>query len=81
MKQVSAETIARTIVLMLALINQVLAILGKGTIDIAENDLYQVISLLFTIGSTAVAWWKNNSFTAAAIEADERLKELKEDGE
>lgn len=81
MKQVSAETIARTIVLMLALINQVLAILGKGTIDIAENDLYQVISLLFTIGSTAAAWWKNNSFTAAAIEADERLKELKEDGE
>lgn len=81
MNTISADTMARTIILVLALLNQVLAILGKGTINIAENDLYQVISLLFTIGSTVVAWWKNNSFTEAAIEADERLKELKKDGE
>ncbi|WP_321383216.1 phage holin [uncultured Enterococcus sp.] len=81
MNTISADTMARTIILVLALLNQVLAILGKGTINIAENDLYQVISLLFTIGSTVVAWWKNNSFTTAAIEADERLKELKKDGE
>lgn len=80
MKHVSSETIARTIILVLALINQVLAILGKGTIDIAENDLYQVVSLLFTIVSTIAAWWKNNSFTEAAVEADERMKELKKDG-
>ncbi|MBL1226536.1 phage holin [Enterococcus sp. BWR-S5] len=81
MNTISADTMARTIILVLALLNQVLAILGKGTINIAENDLYQVVSLLFTIGSTVVAWWKNNSFTTAAIEADERLKELKKDGE
>lgn len=80
MNNISADTIARTVILVVALLNQVLAILGKGTINIAENDLYQVISLLFTIGSTVVAWWKNNSFTPAAIEADGRLKELKEDG-
>ncbi|MBP1045085.1 phage holin [Enterococcus sp. BWM-S5] len=80
MKHVSSETIARTIILVLALVNQVLAILGKGTIDIAENDLYQVVSLLFTIVSTIAAWWKNNSFTEAAVEADERMKELKKDG-
>lgn len=80
MNNISADTIARTVILVVALLNQVLAILGKGTINIAENDLYQVISLLFTIGSTIAAWWKNNSFTPAAIEADVRLKELKEDG-
>lgn len=80
MKNVSAQTIARTIVLFLALLNQLLATFGKGTIDIAENDIYQVVSLIVTISTTLVAWWKNNSFTGAAVEADEILKELKQDG-
>lgn len=78
MKNVSAQTIARTVVLFLALLNQLLATFGKGTIDIAENDIYQVVSLAVTISTTLVAWWKNNSFTEAAVEADEILKELKE---
>ena len=76
--KVTADTIARTIVLALALINQVLAVCGKGTIDIAENDVYQVVSLVITIASSLVAFWKNNSFTKAAIEADAYLSTLKE---
>ncbi|MBL1225357.1 phage holin [Enterococcus sp. BWR-S5] len=80
MKNVSAQTIARTVVLFLALLNQLLATFGKGTLDIVEDDVYQVVSLIVTIGSTLVAWWKNNSFTGAAVEADEILKELKQDG-
>ena len=75
--KVTAETIARTIVLVLAIINQVLAVLGKGTIEIAENDIYQVCTLVFTIVSSIWAWWKNNSFTQAALRADEVLKEIK----
>lgn len=75
--KVTADTIARTIVLALALINQVLAVCGKGTIDIAENDVYQVVSLVITIASAVVAFWKNNSFTKAAIEADAYLSTLK----
>ena len=27
--------------------------------------------------SSAAAWWKNNSFTAAAIEGDKRMNSLK----
>lgn len=78
MKNVSAQTIARTVVLFLALLNQLLATFGKGTLDIVEDDVYQVVSLIVTIGSTLAAWWKNNSFTKAAVEADEVLKEIKE---
>ncbi|MBL1227954.1 phage holin [Enterococcus sp. BWB1-3] len=81
MKQVTKDTIARTVVLVLALFNQILAITGKGALDIIEDDVYQIVSLLFTIGSTTAAWWKNNSFTKPAIEADGLLKELKKDGE
>ena len=75
--KVKPDTIARTIVLVLALINQILAILGKGTLTIAENDIYQVCSLVCTIGAAIWSWWKNNSFTKAALVADEKLKELK----
>ena len=78
MNGIKADTIARTIVLGVALLNQIPAILGKGTIEIAENDIYQLCMLAATIGSAAWSWWKNNSFTSEAIKADEALKELKE---
>lgn len=77
---IKADTIARTIVLALALVNQVLAIMGKGTIDIAENDIYQVVSLIATIVTSVIAWWYNNSFSHHAIRADEYLKALKNGG-
>ena len=78
MNNVTTGTIARTIVLILALANQVLAMCGKQVLNISDDDIYQTVSLLFTIGAAAVAWWKNNSFSQAAIKADEVMTELKE---
>ena len=78
--KIAPDTIARTIVLALALLNQCLAIAGKGTIQIAENDVYQVVSLIWTIVSAIIAWWYNNSFTHHAIRADEYLAALKNGG-
>lgn len=78
--KIAPDTLARTIVLALALVNQLLAIFGKGTIEIAENDIYQVVSIVFTIGSAIAAWWYNNSFTHHAIRADEYMKALKNGG-
>lgn len=75
--KISSGTIARTVILVLALVNQVLAITGKGTIDIADDTIYQICSLVATVITTAIAWWKNNSFTASAIEADEIKKAIK----
>ncbi|MGN1202805.1 MAG: phage holin [Eubacterium sp.] len=75
MKKITDGTLARTLILILALLNQIFAVFGIGTIDIEEDSVYQVISVLFTIGAAIVAWWKNNSFTQAAIAADE-LKDV-----
>jgi SPP1 family holin len=75
--KIQADTIARTIVLALALFNQVLAVTGKGTLDIAENDIYQIVSLVWTLASAVVAWWFNNDFTKEAIEAGAYLKRLR----
>ena len=32
-----------------------------------------MISAGFTVGAALAAWWKNNSFTKAALKADETL--------
>ena len=77
MNKVKADTIARTILLILALINQGLAITGKETLPFTEDTVYQVVSLFATIAASAWAWWKNNSFTKNAIEADKILAQLK----
>lgn len=76
-KNVKADTWARLIVLVVALANQVLAIFGKGQIAIAENDIYQLCSIVATVISAFAAMWKNNSFTQEAQVADDIMKDLK----
>ena len=74
------DTIIRTIVLALALINQILTSTGHSVIPISDEQVTEGISLAFTVVTALIAWWKNNSFTAAAIQAGETLKELKTNG-
>lgn len=76
-KNISSGTIARTIALALALINQALVIAGKPIINIAEQDIYNSVSLIATIVASLWAWWKNNSFTKEAIEADAYMADMK----
>ena len=74
---ITAGTIARTIVLLLALANQVLAMCGKQVLNIADDDIYQIVSIVFTISASVWSWWKNNSFSVNAINADKYLNKLK----
>lgn len=77
--KVSAGTIARTIILTIALINQILTVSGHSVIPIESEDITKFISLAFTIAASLAAWWKNNSFTKNAIEADGYLEELRKE--
>lgn len=77
MSNVKSDTVARTIILALCLTNQMLAVFGKEKITFVENDIYQVCSLIATLASSLISWWKNNSFTKEAIEADNTLAKLK----
>lgn len=72
--QVTAATIARTIVLALALFNQIMSSTGHAIIDLDDNTINTFISLAFTIGASITAFWKNNSFTKKAIAADKTFK-------
>lgn len=74
---VKKETIIRTVILIVALINQGLTVAGINLLPISDEQITEFLSLGLTIVASLWAWWKNNSFTADAIEADAYLKNLK----
>ena len=76
-RSISAGTIARTAVLALALTNQVLSACGKPLLPIQSDQLEQLVTAGITTVTALVAWWKNNSFTTAALEADKTYDRLK----
>lgn len=75
---VSSRTIARTIWAGIVLINSILLILGKTPLGLDENMIYEICSGLAAVVATAQVWWKNNSFTKKAREADLVKDGLKE---
>lgn len=74
---VQAGTIARTIILALALVNQILSVSGHPVIPISDETIEMTVSYVFTVVVTLWSWWKNNSFTQAALRADQVKDEIK----
>ena len=70
-RTVSAGTVARTAVLLLALTNQILSAMGKPILPIESSTVEQLVTAGITSVAALVSWWKNNSFTQAALAADE----------
>ena len=74
---ISAGTIARTACLLLALTNQVLSALGKPVLPIESQTVEQLVTAGITTVAALVAWWKNNSFTQAALAGDALKDEIR----
>jgi len=79
--QVKATTIARTLVLILALVNQILVTTGHSVLPFTDEEVEMFVTTAFTACASLWAWWKNNSFTIEAKQADEYLQELKNGGQ
>lgn len=75
--KISAATLARTAALALALTNQVLSACGKPMLPIESATVEQLVTAGITTVAALIAWWKNNSFTTAALEADKTYDRLK----
>ncbi len=73
LKGVTVQTWARTIVLLLALVSQLCVILGKRTEAIDIEQWQEYVTYALTVIGSIWAWWKNNSFTSKAQEADNIL--------
>ena len=74
---ITAGTIARTAVLLLALTNQMLSAMGKSPLPIESTTVEQLVTAGITTIAALVAWWKNISFTKEAIAADKEYDRLK----
>ena len=77
LNKISAGTIARTACLLLALTNQILSACGKPVLPIESATVEQLVTAGITTVAALIAWWKNNSFTIAAIQADKYLEDKK----
>ncbi len=82
MKNFDKGTVIRTVLLFMALINQALILIGKPILPISEEQvtslaetLYLAFSMIFTIVTTLVAWFKNNYVTDKGKQQKEILKE------
>lgn len=78
--KIQPDTIARTIILALALINQLLSATGHAVIPIADETIESLVSYIVTVVVAIWTWWKNNSFTQAALRGDIVMKEIKSFG-
>lgn len=70
-------TIIRTVINILAAVNAVLTMVGKPLIPIKDETVEVVVNAAVSVVIWANGFWKNNSFTSAAIEGDilkDRLK-------
>lgn len=70
-------TIIRTIILLIALVNQFLVAAGKSPLPIEDAQIETLISTAFTVVASVIAWWKNNSVTKEAQMADDYLRTLR----
>ena len=70
---ISAGTIARTACLALALTNQILSAKGHPVLPIEDSQIETLVTTGLTVAASLAAWWKNNSFTPAALIGDQHM--------
>ncbi|MCY9334132.1 phage holin [Bacillus spizizenii] len=82
MKNFDKGTVVRTVLLLIALINQTMLMFGKSPLDITDvqvnqlaDALYTAGSVAFTIGTTLAAWFKNNYVTEKGRKQKELMKQ------
>lgn len=75
--KITVGTIVRTVILAVALVNQILVASGHSVIPIPDEDWENLITTGATVVTALIAWWKNNSFTAAARIGDFHMRKAR----
>ena len=78
MEKITTGTIVRTVLLVLALVNQVLCVMGISPIPIDDEVLTQAITTGATVIIAIITCWKNQSFTKEAIADDVQMNRMKD---
>ena len=77
---ISKSTIIRTILVLLVIVNIILERLGIDVIPADEHIVTMVVETIIEIAIIVVGFWKNNSYSEAAIKADAFLRKLRTEG-
>lgn len=82
MKNIDKGTVIRTVLLLIAFINQTLVMFGQTVLPISEEQvqtagesLYVAGSTIFTMVTSIIAWFKNNYVTEKGKKQKEILKQ------
>ena len=79
--KISKQTIARTVLFVLAITNIILEKLGLDVISTDENFVLMCVETLVELGVIVTGFWYNNSYTENALKAQRFLEYLRNDGE
>ncbi|WP_313429981.1 phage holin [Siminovitchia terrae] len=71
------QAIIRLAVLVIALINQTLTMLGWNPLPFSDEQIYEGVSATVTVVVSVWVWWKNNSITEEAQVADNHMRAAK----
>ena len=80
LKGVTAEAVTGIALLVLALIDAVLQMFGMNVLPIQNDDISNIVSVIFLIVTAAWNTWKNRNFTKASQEA-QALTDMIKNGE
>ena len=58
--KLDAGSTARTVILIIALINQALTSFGLNPLPFSDSDIYNYVTAIFTIVTAIIAWRKEN---------------------
>ncbi len=79
--KISKQTIVRTVLLVLVIINIILEKLGLDVISTDENVVLMCVETLVELAVIVTGFWYNNSYSENALKAQRFLEYLRNDGE
>ena len=77
LKGITSEAVKGVFILLVALINAVLQMLGINTLPIENEEISAIVSGVFLVGASLYNTYKNRNVTTGAQEAQQILDALK----
>ena len=77
LKGIDKQSVAGIVILVVALVNAILQMLGIQTLPISNEEIDSVISIIFLIGSTIYSVYKNFNITPASQTAQKITDAIK----
>lgn len=74
--KIKGATIARTVALIIVLINTILTAIGLNPLPFSETEAYEAVTAVVTVIVSLWTWWKDNDITQTALARKAKIKEL-----